>query len=361
MELETITYQDVLDGYVPEGDEFGLAAYALAEPRRKAFLSNPNLTDTSKVMLKIIRENGKIIGRSMMFPSRFKADNQVIDTMGGSALEVAKNYRDGEAGGGLMAYNIRHKENNAIISSGFSAVAAKCHKALRAYMLNFPQMVQIHDFRRVLPLLGVNNTVSCLFGFLVNVLAWPFLRIVKYKACKAKEKFRVEEVDVIPKWVEGISLSDGHKYMEVHDCRWFQWCKDNMFHSDVHNVTRFYTVSKNEENLGFFMIKERAVVLYENESNQMIQGTICEWGTKDSSALSEYDLHLVALSTFSDDVDVVFMATTDENVIRKMKRLMFVKKNEAKIAFYDLKKQYKDAKDISLWRVRFGYGDTILN
>lgn len=150
MELITVTYQEVIDGYKPDADIYGLAAYTLAEPRKTAFLANPNLKETSKVMLKLMCDNGKVIGRGMMFPSRFKAGDAIVETMGGSALEVAKEYRNGEAGANLMAYNIRHKENNAIISSGFSQVAAKCHKALRAYMLCFPQLIQVVNFTKVL-------------------------------------------------------------------------------------------------------------------------------------------------------------------------------------------------------------------
>ena len=361
MDIETITYQQVIDGYVSEGDVYGLAAYALAEPRKTAFLSNPFLTDTSKVMLKLLRDNGIIIGRSMMFPSRFKADDKVIETMGGSALEVAREYRNTEAGGVLMAYNIRHKENNALISSGFSREAAKCHSALRAYMLCFPQFMQVRDFRKMLPKTGINEVWSNILGALCNILTRPILFCVKIVCNRISKKYDIEQLTAIPEWVDDIVLNDGHKYMEVHNHKWLQWMLDNMFHCHENNKSRFYVVKQGVENLGFFMITERARSIKNGNNKEYLAGTICEWGTVDSARLSEYDIHAIALNKFSKKTDVVFMATNNSYVKRRMKRLFFLRKGESQIAFYDLKKEYKDAKDINLWRVRMGYGDTILN
>ena len=361
MELETVTYQEIIDGYSPTGDKYGLASFSLAEPRLSAFLANPNLTDKSAVMLKIMREDGVIIGRSMMFPSILKAGDKLINTVGGSALEVAEEYRGGEAVGGLMMYNIKHKENNAVISSGFSAIAAKCHKALRAYMLYFPQMIQVKNFRKVLPLMVTNQFLSSILGAIGNFFIWPFLNIVKARSSRKYHSYQVKQVNIVPEWVDEIVLNDGHKFTEVHDHKWLQWNLDNMFHAHRFNNTRFYTVSLGDENLGFFMVKERYTVNEGKNRTEMVEGTICEWGTKNPSILSEFDLHLMALKTFSKNVDVVFMATNDMNIVKRMKHLFFVRKNEAKIAFYDLKKEYKDAKDINLWRVRIGYGDSILS
>lgn len=359
MELEVVTYQQVIDGYQPECDDYGLAAYALSEPRKTAFLSNPNLSDTSKVMLKLVREDGKIIGRSMMFPSRFKVDDQIVDTVGGSALQVAKEYREGEAGGALMAYNIRHKENKAIISSGFSPTAAKCHKALRAYMLCFPQYIQIRNYRKVFFKLWRNKFVANVAGVFGNCLLSPVKHIIIRNSRKLSSHFIIQQATTVPNWVDEIVLNDGHKFMEVHDHKWFQWTLDNMFHDHEYNITKFFTVSLKDDYLGFFMIKER--VAFIDEKSYYVCGTMCEWGTKDPKQLSEHDLCLLALNYFSDRVDVVYMATNDSEVKNKIKRLLFIRKGVARIAFYDLCKEYKEAKDINLWRVRIGYGDTILN
>lgn len=358
MELETVSYQQVCDGYKPDGDEYGLAEYALAPPRKQAFLANPNLNDYSKVMLKLLRKDGKIIGRSMMFPSRFKADEQIIETVGGSALEVAKPFRDGEAGGFLMSYNIRHKENNAIISSGFSETAAKCHKALRAYLLCFPLYIQIRDFRPILTKIGFHGILANFIGTICNYLYSPVLLYIKNKTTKKYKQYKIEQVTEIPQWVEEIVLHDGHKYMEIHDQKWLQWSLNNMFHSHKNNINRFYIVKIGVENVGFFMIKERVRVIAGKES---LLGTICEWGTKDSHRLSEYDLNLLALNKFSNNVDAIFYATNDTYTEQKMKKMFFFRKGEAQIAFYDLHKKFREARSIDLWRVRLGYADTILN
>ena len=148
--------------------------------------------------------------------------------------------------------------------------------------------------------------------------------------------------------------------MEVHDQKWFQWNLDNSFHYNKNNKTTFYSVSLNSENLGFFMIKERVGSIESRGIHNACFGSIVEWGTKDSSRLSEFDLQMMAINSFSDSVDLVFLSTTDLTVVKKMKKLLFIRKRDTEIAFKDLSKQFKDAKDMSLWRLRLGYADTVL-
>lgn len=361
MNLETVTYQEVINGYIPEGDHYGLAAYALAEPRLTAFLSNPRLNDKSKVMLKLVREDGKIVGRSMQFPSRFKAESKIIDTVGGSALEVADDYRSSDAGMLLMSYNLEHKENNATILSGFSRVAARCHKAMGSRMFTFPQLVQIRNFTKILPVLGIPQWVSKYFGWLGTCFIYPFCLFANIKGKRLKKKYNVEKVEIVPDWVDDIVLNDGHDYMEIHDHQWLQWNLNNMFHSHPLNRNSFYTVTLDGEGLGFFMIKERFNSIETRGVKNALFGTVVEWGTKTPDRLNEYQLQLMALASFSKRVDLVYTATTDEQVVKRLKKLFLIKMRDAEIAFKDLKKQFKESKDIKKWRLRLGYGDTILN
>jgi hypothetical protein len=47
-------------------------------------------------------------------------------------------------------------------------------------------------------------------------------------------------------------------------------------------------------------------------------------------------------------------------VVKEMRKDLFLQRKMAHIMMKDKKKQFKDAVDINLWRVRYGYGDTIL-
>lgn len=361
MELEFVTYHQVIDGYQPTGDDYGLATYALLEPRKKAFLSNPNLKDTSRKMINLVRHEGKIIGRSMSFPTKLKVGDDYINIVGGSALEVASEYQTGDAGTLLLSSGLTKKENNAYLSSGFSRIGAQCQKAMRSYILTFPQLIQIRHFTKILPAIGIPIWLAQAMGWVGSFLYAPFRLYIYYKAARLKKKYSVNRVLKVPDWVDEIVLKDGHKYMEVHDHKWLQWNLDNMFHSHEQNINAFYTVSQDGENIGFFMTKERHGSIEVRGIKDALFGSIVEWGSKDVSRLSEYDLYLIALSSFSKEVDLVYMATTDYSLVKKIKYLGIIQWGDAIVALKDLRKQWKDAKDSSLWRLRLGYSDSILN
>lgn len=52
--------------------------------------------------------------------------------------------------------------------------------------------------------------------------------------------------------------------------------------------------------------------------------------------------------------------TTNPTTVGKMKVCGFISHGCANIAFKDKKKQYKDASDINLWRICYGYADALL-
>lgn len=361
MHIEEYSFEDAQKGRCVEGDVYRIAEYALAEPRKSAFLSNPFITDYAKCMLYYAREGSEVIGRNMLFPSKFKAGDDIIDTIGGSALEVVEKYRDGDAGMSIIMYPLENKANVALIYSGFTPIAVSCYRALRFFMFDIQKLIYINNFRKVLRFYGINPLISVFLGVLANCLSSPFKAInktinrIKYKDLK------ISPVKTVPTWVDDIVLNDGHKYMEVHNHEWLQWNLDNMFHSHDNNINRFYTVSKEGENIGFFMTKERFIKSMKRGGSPIIMGSIVEWGIKKGADLNESDIYRCALNTFSRIVGTTTIATQDKNIVKKMKKQLFFSKGKAHIAFKDLTKQYKDAKNPELWRLRLGYADTILN
>lgn len=360
MEIKVVTYDEVKNGYKPTNDPYGFGSYAIAEPRKTAFLSNPSLVDMSRPMIIQATVNDIIIGSVMNLPSRFWAEGKIIESVGGSALEVAEDYRNGDAGIMLMAFNMQQKEYAVTIASGFSRVASKCHKAMGSKIFAFPQLVQVRNFSKILPVLGVPQWVACLLGWIPTIIFFPIRVYVSQKGKNIKKKYYVEKVNKVPSWVNDIVFNDGHKYMEVHDQQWLQWNLDNSFHESDLNKTSFYIVSLEGENIGFFMTKERFSSIESRGVHNAVFGSIVEWGTKAPSRLSEYDLQMMALNSFSRKVDLIYMATTDDTVVKKMKKLFLLRMRDAEVAFKDLSKQYKEAKDMTQWRLRLGYADTIL-
>ena len=77
--------------------------------------------------------------------------------------------------------------------------------------------------------------------------------------------------------IGGMVLNDGHKYMEVHDHKWLQWCLDNSFKGGKQDIQSFYVIKKEDEHMGFVMTKERFRVETQGMKNVKI-GSIVEWG-----------------------------------------------------------------------------------
>ena len=155
-------------------------------------------------------------------------------------------------------------------------------------------------------------------------------------------------------------LNDGHKYMEVHDQKWMQWNLDFNFYNKEGDIQSFYAVYNGDIPVAFFMTKERYRPLAGGKLKNIIIGSIMEWGVSSRTDLCESDIYIMASKTFSKSVDIVEFATTNKDVIKKMKSYSFIPHGFAHIAIKDLKKQFKDVNNIELWRIRFGYADVFL-
>jgi len=224
----------------------------------------------------------------------------------------------------------------------------------------FPQLIQIRNFTKILPVIGVPRIIAKLFGWIPTAFYYPFRFLIYKKSERIRNRYTVKKVNEVPEWVDDIVFNDGHRFMELHDSKWLQWNLDHMFHSNERNLTSFYTVSQDGKGIGFFMIKERFGSIESRGVKDAKFGHIVEWGTKDPKLLSEYSLQLMALSSFSKDVDLVYMASTDYDVVKKMKKFLLLRIRDAEVAFKDFSKKFKDANNQDLWRLRLGYGDTIM-
>ena len=228
-------------------------------------------------------------------------------------------------------------------------------------MLEMRKMMQPHSGRFILQSLDKSVVLVKLLSPLLNLFLKPIIYICSIKCKRAIIGFTIKEECMVPEWVNDIVLNDGHKYMEVHDNKWLQWCLDNKFHGEDGNVNRFYSVFRQGEPMGFFMIKERVVLNEQRSYSPLLYGTVVEWGTKDDSVLSEIMLDKMAVCQFSKQVDVIRVATDNDKTSKQLSKLLFRQHGNSYIAFKDLKKVYSDASNPSLWRLRFGYADSIFN
>lgn len=354
-----ITYSDNINIQKTFDDRYGIASY-LNKSRINTFLNNPNLKDYSKCVMYLSVVDNIAVGRIMYFPIEFKNNETISEALSGSALEVHHDYRHLAVGADIMVYPLLNKENKFIIYSGISEQALPMYKKLKYMILEFPRMMLIRNSRCMLESFGLKGRLLKLLSTIVN---FPLRFATKIGCLSSKNKsnkFTVEKVNNIPDWVDEVTLNDGHKYAEVHDKKWFQWNLDYNFRRLQEDIQSFYIIKNGDEPIGFFMLKERFRELAGGKLKNVTIGSIVEWGTKDEKILNETDINTIALTKFSKNIDIIEFASTDCKTIKSMKKYGFLHHGFAHIVFKDLTKQCKDATDISLWRIRYGYADVIL-
>lgn len=356
---QIVTYQDVVEGIELSPDPYGIGA-KFTPTRKDTFLANPNLKDYSKCLLCIKKVDNNIGGIAMFYPTRFKADGTIYDAVSGSELEVYEDFRTLALGADIVMYPIGHKENNFLIYAGLAELALEMYKKLRFVIFSYPRMMQLRKSRSIIESKGIHGGLLKVTFSIVDIVLQTLNKYWKLKSQKASKGFCVSKVTRVPEWVDDVVLNDGHKYMEVHDHKWLQWNLDYNFKGLKKDVQNFYIITKNGSNLGFFMTKERFRDVAGCTLKNIVIGSIMEWGTSNEKQLNEYDIHTIAMGTFSKNVDIVEMATTDLRVVRKMKPLGFIRQRDAHIGFKDLTRKYKDSNNPDLWRIRFGYADVFL-
>ena len=160
---------------------------------------------------------------------------------------------------------------------------------------------------------------------------------------------------IIPEWVTEMTANDGHQFMEVHDREWFQWNLDHNTYGFDEDIQSFYSVlDRKNKPLGFFMTKERLIQMTGPDKG-FIRGTIVEWESRDKIVLSEADINLLAIQTFSKNVDVIFTLACESDTTSQLEEMGFQKRASYKIGVKDKKKQLDNIGEQNLWRLRYGY------
>lgn len=359
IELQEVSLQDAIDNIVFDHDDYGIASYTMTSFRKRAFISNPNIVNKSKCMVCLIKANGIYVGRGMQFPILFKAGDVIINGRSGSSLKVHKDYRKTDAAIDIVMHPIQHKDNNVLIYADFSEDGINVYKALRFCIFEMQKMVRLNNFDYIFEKMGCPAWLVKLFSSISNAFLF-FVNRIAYRIPKRLKQYEVYEVKKVPEWIDRIVLSEA-KYMEVHDHKWMQWNLDNMFHQHDLNINRFFIIRKGNLDVGFFFLKERYRDFSDRKISPMLFGYIMEWGSTPESNLGEYDIYRLAIPHFSNKVDAIQIATSDSRVQKSLNRLFFKNNGLHHIVFKDLTKKFKDAKEPSLWRLRYGYSDSIFN
>lgn len=360
--IDTYSYKDLKNGISISNDSYGVGGYSLTSARRKAFIECPYVKDEDFVMLCLIRVNGVVCGRVMFFPTLFKAGDEVLDTNGGSSLYVQRECRKYDLAVDIIMYPITNHLSNGLIYADFSKDGIDVYRALRFTIFSLKKMFLVRNSKFIYESIGLKGGLLKIFTSITNCFLRPLTgTLVSNRIPKRLRSYTLSEVQEVPAWVDDMVLNDGHKYMESHDHRWLQWCLNNKFHEEIENVNRFYIVEKEGEPWGFIFTKERVVDIPTRKISRLLIGSIIEWGSKNESILSEFDIIRLALPTFSPQIDYIQICSDDEITIKRARKCGFIGRGYHYIAYRDLTKRFKDSKNQKLWRLRFGYSDSIMN
>lgn len=354
-----ITYGDLRKGLSFENDKYGIASYE-HEARRKAFLANPCAGADDDVFMYLVEADGAPIGRTMLFETRLKIGNEILPLYSGSALQVEESFQKYGLGAEIYAFGGTIKKRKLNLSAGISDMALPLYKVTKYKIFEFPKLLRINNTKPLLGKYGIKGVFQSILGTLMNLPLRFYYLLANVKTRRIKKQYTLEKVTTVPQWVDDVVLNDGHKYAEVHDQKWLQWNLDNSFKSHKRDIQSFYIIKQNSAPVGFVMTKQR----YRDEvqgMNNVLIGSIVEWGAYDEKKLNESDIYRLAVETFSKDVDIIETATNNTETQRELKGMGFIHHGNAHIAFKDKTKQQTDCGDVSLWRLRYGYADVIMN
>ena len=353
------TYKDLKEGIDLGKDDYGIAASKCRFPLQQAFSNNPYLDDDSVPFAYIGRVDGNAGGIAMWFPIKLKVGDYIINATSGSTLEVYEEYRKYGIGADIMMYPLLTPGFNFLLYAGVSKQALKIYKKMKFTIFEYPRVMRVCKSRSIVEKYGLHGPLLTISSFICDSIIHIWYGLASLFS-KSYRQYKVQKLSVVPEWVNDMVLNDGHDYMEVHDQRWFQWNIDFNLHAEKDDKQSFYGVYKGETPIAFFVTKERFRDIAGGELKNVIIGSVMEWGIGKDQDISEADLYKIAINTFNKKVDIMEFATDDKSVVKAMRKHGFIQHGFSHIIFKDLSHKYKDAEDISKWRIRFGYADVLL-
>jgi hypothetical protein len=182
-----------------------------------------------------------------------------------------------------------------------------------------------------------------------------------------QEKFTKNEDEIIED-IEKIFNADTHTFKELHNIEWFNWHLDYNFSDNSRNHQDLYLVSKNNENIGFFMTKVR----FKEKAGQgklknLLIGSIIEWGSINPQILTDKELCIMAINKLykKDKVDIIDIMTDDADTISFLRKSGLKKNGTGNFAIYTGEdsplNKFPEYKVQTNWRIRPATSDNGLS
>lgn len=356
--LHRISYKELRERkYNKFDDPYGIVAF-MTDHLRETLLACPNNKDESKTAMLLVSDNNVVVARCLMFGTIMSLNGDIYNVRTGGSMFVEEKYRSLGAGVDLlMAFT---QDNEIMLASLLSTMVVPMYKKLKYIVFNIPQFAMIRSIKPVLYSVGIKGVMLDLCGSILN---FPIRCVDIINHCRVKSILKnivIHKEKIVPIWVDELTKCDKDMFMEIHDREWLQWNLDYNMNGYNGDIQSFYSIyDKTGSPVGFFMTKER----FEERAGRyrnITRGTIVEWATSNPHLLSEFDINLLAVQTFSPRTFIINSVTTDNKVIRRLKRSGFFSHGYLQMSFFDRKKRFSNIDDISKWRIRYGCCNTII-
>jgi len=333
----------------------------LNENVRKTFLSNPSTLKDDDVCQIIALDGNKVVGSEMCFANRYLDGNDIHECYGHSTLFVSEPYRKLMVGADLMLQAASFRERQDNIVAGISQIAYPIYKAMRYGCFSFPRFIVLMKSRCVVESMFKSLGKSAiLISKPIDLCLWLYRKAI----CQLvpNKQYKIEKVQATPIEVEEIVLQDDHRFKELHDKKWFDWCLSYSFTANPENSKYLNLVKENNKIIAFYVVKVDFFAEVGSSSYKNIRlATIAEWGIKKGCSLTESQLHLLALKNIKENVDGVQIATTDNRVEKKYRKYCFFPMGIVNNAVYMNSIKDDEVKKKHNWRLRIAAGDTLIN
>lgn len=343
-----------------ENDQYHIISDYLTDSLINCLLANPNLHDLHEDALNVVIYNNSIVGRNVLMPTKLKIGDNCIHAQSGGGYEISEQFQG--LGLGSMAFreSIFNSKYATYIGQLYSSGASYIVDKLGLVIFKLPNYFKVCHTRPILEAYGIRGIplklLSSLLDFGVKTLSIPN----RIRLIKLYNKYSIDKVTHVPDWVNQMTVLDGHKYMEIHDREWLQWCLDYRFTDCNKDMQSFYVVYDKKGNpKGFFMTKVR----FEDKQGKyhnVTRGTVVEWGSNDENELSEIDLNLMAINTFGTNVDTITTVLSNTNLASKIIKLGFVRHGDFEMSINPGVIENEDITNQNSWRIRYGGCNTIV-
>ena len=369
MNSESISYyfRKMQEAKLPEGmlDPYGI--FEEAEPKRRVLAENPFKLGDDDVFQLLGLIDGKIVGTVLLMPTMLQLDGKPRYSLIGHGLSVQEECRGKGIGSQLTDKRLDFSKTKSLLICAASAMQLPILKRLGASVFCLPRMILLRRSFSVLEnkIGAVGAKIIAPLADLVFGLQQHWLKHISDKILS--RGLTLKELDEAPYQVENIIAADGGRFQEHHTVEWFNWIMNNNLVNDPSLKKHFYMVyDSNKTPVGFFMTRER---FYKQASHRgyknVTMGAVLEWGTVDKSVVTDNELCLMALTSFSSEVDAVELCCSSEEMAAWFKRKGLVRVGDGNVVI-----RYRPESELAAidgigdarnWRLRPAMGDNGLS